>query len=216
MTRPMDRAPARALRRLTHTPTPPADMERCVRCGVTLPPEHRHLLERAYGALACACDRCARYYEGAGVAEGLYVTVPQRYQYLRDFRLSDEQWDDLLIPVNMAFIFVKSATQRPIAYYPSPAGATESLLTLERWEALASENPALASLAPDVEALLINRTREARDYYLAPIDACYELVGIIRTRWRGLSGGDEVWKAVARFFADLRARSVELGGASDA
>ena len=211
-------APVRALRRLARAPTPPADVERCVRCGIALPPEHRHLLARggaALASLACVCTRCAPLYEG-GAADATYVVVPQRYLALSEFALSDAQWDDLMMPVNMAFIFLRGAARRAVAFYPSPAGATESLLTLEHWETLARENPILASLTPDVEALLINRLREARDYYLVPIDACYELVGRIRANWRGLSGGEEVWRSVSAFYATLRAKSLVVRGAPDA
>ena len=42
-----------------------------------------------------------------------------------------------------------------------------------------------------------------REHWLVPIDDCYELVGLIRTRWRGFGGGEEVWDAIARFFDDL-------------
>jgi hypothetical protein len=64
----------------------------------------------------------------------------------------------------------------------------------------------------DVEALLVNRVAHARgsaqaEYYLVPIDECYKLVGIIRTHWRGLSGGTEVWQELGRFFTGLRNRT---------
>ena len=61
-------------------------------------------------------------------------------------------------------------------------------------------NPVLAELEPDVEALLVNRARGAREHWLVPIDDCYALVGLIRTRWRGLSGGEEVWREIDAFF----------------
>jgi hypothetical protein len=94
----------------------------------------------------------------------------------------------------------------------------ESLLTLEGWGELVAANPQLKTLQPDVEALLLNRVRDAREHYIAPIDRCYELVGLIRISWRGLSGGQEVWERIAAFFADLRAHAVEKGetGTSDA
>jgi hypothetical protein len=94
-----------------------------------------------------------------------------------------------------------------VAFYPGPAGATESLLDLGGWHELARENPILADMEPDVEALLVNRVGSAREYYLAPIDACYKLVGLIRSSWRGLSGGAEAWEAIGQFFAELRERS---------
>jgi hypothetical protein len=210
------RVPIEALRRLARKPAPPALVERCELCGVALAPEHRHLLDRASGTLACACSPCALLFERGGAAHGKYLTVPRRTLALDDFQLSDEQWDDLMIPVNMAFIYVSSAAKRAVAYYPSPAGATESLLNLEHWEELVQANPILTELAPDVEALLINRVRDAHDVYLVPIDACYQLVGLIRSTWRGLGGGAEVWTAIAAFFASLRERAIVVEGGAHA
>ena len=94
-----------------------------------------------------------------------------------------------------------------MALYPSPAGATESLLPLEAWQQIVENNPILKQMQPDVEALLVNRTHETRDYYYVSIDECYKLVGLIRSHWRGLSGGTEVWKEIGRFFARLKERS---------
>ncbi len=94
-----------------------------------------------------------------------------------------------------------------LAFYPSPAGATESLLSLAAWEALVADNPWLTELKPDVEALLVNRVEGAREYYRVPIDRCYELVGLIRAHWRGMSGGSEAWSAIHEFFARLKPSS---------
>ena len=115
-----------------------------------------------------------------------------------------------MIPINVAFFF-SSEPGRVTALYPSPAGATESLLTLEAWEELAAENPVLHELEPDVEALLVNRLETTRDYYRAPIDECYRLVGLIRANWRGLSGGQAVWRELAQFFELLKQRSTVRG-----
>ena len=51
---------------------------------------------------------------------------------------------------------------RASRFYPSPMGATESLLGLDAWERLEAANPVLGELEPDVEALLVNRARGAR------------------------------------------------------
>jgi hypothetical protein len=83
------------------------------------------------------------------------------------------------------------------------------MLTLEGWDELVADNPLLGRLEPDVEALLINRVGGARDHYIAPIDRCYELVGLIRISWRGLSGGQEVWDRIATFFSELRAAATD-------
>ena len=165
--------------------------------------------------------------------------------------MTDEQWDDLMIPVNMVYIFYSFGSPRPpttgsgehtqgeagvemreggrpqgslphtspppplqrvMAFYPSPAGAMESLLSLEGWDELVRSNPILNDLEPDVEALLINRVQNRggdsyREHFIVPIDACYELVGLIRLKWKGLSGGEEVWTAIAEFFTNLRTKS---------
>ena len=103
-----------------------------------------------------------------------------------------------------------------MAYYPSPAGSTESLLGLDAWEEIVRNNPTLTRMGPDVEALLVNRTQERHDYFIAPIDQCYKLTGIIRMHWRGFSGGDAVWSEVDKYFFELERRSTTTGGAANA
>jgi hypothetical protein len=92
-------------------------------------------------------------------------------------------------------------------------GATESQLELRSWQDLERRNPILAGLDSDVEALLVNRARGADRQWLVPLDECYALVGVIRTHWRGLTGGREVWQQLERFFDELdsRARSATEG-----
>ena len=67
----------------------------------------------------------------------------------------------------------------------------------------------LAAMVPDVEALLVNRARGARSHWLVPIDDCYGLVGLMRTHWRGFTGGRELWEELERFFAELDAKAME-------
>ncbi len=64
-----------------------------------------------------------------------------------------------------------------VGVYPSPAGATESELPLGAWDAVLAAAPALATLAPDVEAALVRARGSRVEAYLVPIDVCYELVG---------------------------------------
>ena len=179
--------------------------ERCELCGAVLAPTHQHLVEPATRQLRCCCDACAVLFSGR--QEGKLRRVPRRVQRLDDFHMSDIQWDDLHIPINLAFFFYSTAAQREVAVYPSPAGATESLLPLDAWQELVAQNAVLGELEPDVEALIVNRIDVAGDFYRVPIDECYRLVGLIRANWRGLSGGGEVWDAIGQFFASLNAKA---------
>ena len=111
-----------------------------------------------------------------------------------------------MLPINLAFFYHDSVQNRVLAMYPSPAGATESLLSLQAWCELEADNPALQKMEPDVEALLVNRIGATQEYFLVPIDECYRLVGLIRANWRGLSGGTEVWKEIKGFFDRLKTK----------
>lgn len=186
-------------------------IEHCDLCGVALAAEHDHLIEPQTRKLVCACTACALLFSSQ--QNGRYRRVPREIEMLSDFRLSDMQWESLHLPINLAFFFNSSPAQRVIAVYPSPAGATESLLTLEAWSDLVAANPILGELQADVEALLVNRVGPLREYIRVPIDECFKLVGIIRMHWRGLSGGTEVWREINCYFESLKVRSVARGGA---
>jgi Family of unknown function (DUF5947) len=162
---------------------------------------HRHLLDVTSRKPVCACDPCALRFQN--VVGGRFMLIPRDARALPGFQMTEATWERLALPINLAFFFHNTSTDKLTAMYPSPAGAMESLLPLASWQELVAENPALTDLKPDVEALLVNRVGAARDYYIAPIDACYELVGLVRTRWRGLSGGETVWGAVEQYFARL-------------
>ncbi len=65
----------------------------------------------------------------------------------------------------------------------------------------------LAAAAPDVEAILISRGTDGVEYFLVPIDACYELAGRMRMLWRGFDGGSEARQSIAEFLKSVRSRS---------
>jgi len=192
---------------------------KCELCSVGMGEEHPHLVELATRQILCACEACALLFDG--MEKSRYKRVSRNSQHLTDFTMSDGQWESLMIPINMAFLFRSSLEGRMIALYPSPAGAVESLLPLDAWAEIASTNPILHRLKADIEALLVNRVGHAHgtghaQYYIAPIDECYKLVGLIRSNWKGLSGGTEVWIEVGRFFAELRAKSEVVDGGANA
>lgn len=184
------------------------EVERCELCARALPDDHDHLLEPVGRALSCVCGPCVVLFGGSGPRK----RVPRRVRRLTDLRISDAQWDALRLPIDLAYFVRSSVRNAPVAYYPSPAGATESLLSLEAWRAMSHEQPILDRMEPDVEALLVNRVGVGRgvaaaEYFLAPIDQCYRLVGLIRSHWSGLSGGTQVWSTITAFFDGLRARA---------
>jgi Family of unknown function (DUF5947) len=181
--------------------------ERCELCSEPIPPEHRHLLEVSTREMMCVCRPCSILFDREAASEGRYRLIPDRHLFLKDFEMSDVQWESLRVPVDMAFFFYSTPAERVAAFYPSPMGPTESLLKLSAWEELERCNPVLGGMERDVEALLVNRVQGAREHFLVPIDECYSLVGLIRMHWRGLSGGREVWEEIGRFFEELRERS---------
>ncbi len=192
-----------------------AAVERCELCGTDVAAaEHEHLIELASRKLLCACRPCAILFSG-GVGTK-YKSVPRRTRFLPDFKLTDGQWDGLLIPISIAFIFQSTPDGKIVALYPSPAGPTESLLALDSWDEIVRDNPVLQKMEPDVEALLVNRVGDAREHYLAPVDECYKLVGLIRAHWRGFSGGQKVWEEIEVFFAGLKERGSPAGETSRA
>lgn len=176
--------------------------ERCDLCSVRLSDRHQHLVDAQARCLLCACDACAILFGSRG--ETKYRRVPRDVRFLRAFHLSDQCWSGFAIPIGLAFLYGSSAAQQILAVYPSPAGPTEASVDSDAWQELLAENPVLSRLNPDVEALLINRLLNAREYFIAPIDECYKLTGLIRKHWRGLSGGDDAWQQISAFFERLK------------
>ncbi|MFD0266414.1 DUF5947 family protein [Streptomyces sp. NPDC127106] len=197
------------LRRFTG-PRPPRP-EACELCGVPVAEQgHRHLVETEKRALVCACIPCALLFDRPGAGAGRYRTVPDRYLTDPAHRLDDSAWERLRIPVGVAFFFRNAALDRLVALYPSPAGATESELDPQTWQTVLGTGRLAAMLEPDVEALLLRRTRDRTECHLVPIDICYELVGRMRLLWQGFDGGAEARAALTAFFAEVEQRARAL------
>jgi hypothetical protein len=190
--------------------------EACELCGAPAPEPHRHVVDLEGRRLLCACTPCALLFTREGAGQGRYRAVPDRWLALPAFAVSPALWDELQVPVGLAFFFRSSRLARTVACYPGPAGATESELSLDAWDAVLAADPEVAGLAPDVEAVVVARDlagagAEAPEAYVVPIDACYALVGRLRLLWRGFDGGTEAHRAVVDFLADVRRRSGRHG-----
>lgn len=178
----------------------PIPQERCDLCGVDVPSDHRHLLQIEMRAIVCVCEPCWAFRSG----DAEYRPTGSRVMWLDELEFPDELWAAFSIPIGLAFFFRSSATGSVIALYPSPAGATESELDLHGWGELVALNPVLGELEVDAEALVVDRLSTPPRYAIAPIDRCYQLVGMIRATWEGISGGDAVEAAIATFFDTLQ------------
>ncbi len=201
-------AASSALERFARRTTPAGQApEQCELCSERIPREHRHLLEVATRQIQCVCQACSILFGSEAASQGKSRLIPDRRLFLDGFQMTDAQWEDLRVPVGMAFLIHSTPDGQVAAFYPSPAGATESLLTMDAWAELEGSNPALRGMKWDVEALLVNRARGARQYFLVPIDDCYCLVALIRGHWKGVSGGQQVWHEIAQFFEALKRRS---------
>jgi hypothetical protein len=194
-----------ALRRLQmrQMPEGPQPIEaNCDLCGTSMPEDHRHLLQLEERSIVCVCESCWALRSG----DAEYRPTGSRVVWLEDLALPDDLWARFRIPIGLAF-FLRTG-DGVVAFYPSPAGATESELDLGVWDELVRLNPVLEDLGPEGETLIVDRmSRDGLRCAIAPTDQAYRLVGLVKASWHGISGGPEVGKAVDAFFDDLRERA---------
>jgi Family of unknown function (DUF5947) len=196
----------------SNRPAPEPAEERCEMCSETISDEHQHVVNVADRQLMCVCRACYLLFTD-NKADLRYRAVPDRYLAFEDFALDRRAWEALQIPVGVAFFFTNSALGRTVAFYPGPAGATESELDLDSWNAISGADSRVRLLADDVEALLVRVPEDGESAqpqtYLVPIDACYEFVGRLRMLWRGFDGGQEARQFIDSFFAQIQARALK-------
>jgi hypothetical protein len=178
--------------------------DRCALCAAPVEGRHGHVVEAATGGVLCVCRGCAGVFDHAS---GRFRRIPDRVVALDALRMSDEDWSAFAIPVGLAFFRRNSAQSKVQAFYPSPLGAVETSVPEPAWESLVGAHPELASMEPDVEAFLVRVSNRRRECFIAPLDECHALIGLIRREWRGFTGGDGVAPALDRFFAELREKS---------
>jgi uncharacterized protein DUF5947 len=195
------------IRAIRGTPEPAG--ERCEMCSEPIADEHQHVVNVEGRQLMCVCRGCYLLFTQDN-AELRYRAVPDRYLTFPDFALDRRRWEALQIPVGLAFFFRNSALGRTVAFYPGPAGATESELDLAAWNDIRAADPRVEMLAEDTEALLVrvpDSDGAPPECHLLPIDACYEFVGRLRMLWRGFDGGQDVRDFIENFFRVVEVRS---------
>ncbi len=205
----------------SNRPVAEAAGERCEMCNEVITDEHQHVVNVAGRQLMCVCRACYLLFTDTD-AELRYRAVPDRYLAFPDFALDRRAWDALQIPVGVAFFFTNSALSRTVAFYPGPAGACESELDLDAWNAISAADSRVSLLSDDVEALLVRVPETDGSHpssgegesgqpqsYLVPIDACYEFVGRLRMLWRGFDGGQQARQFIDEFFTRIAARASE-------
>lgn len=206
MTSPYD-----VLSRITNRRAPEPAGERCEMCSEAIVDEHQHVVNVTGRQLMCVCRGCYLLFTDDH-AQLRYRAVPDRYLAFPRFALDRRAWEALQIPVGLAFFFRNSALDRTVAFYPGPAGATESELDLDAWNAISAADLRVHLLADDVEALLVRVPDDEAsppECYLVPIDACYEFVGRLRMLWHGFDGGQHAREFIDGFFGRIAARSKE-------
>jgi hypothetical protein len=178
-----------------------AETEVCELCAARVAEEHPHLYDTGAGEVRCVCHPCSVLFADDGAGEGRYRLVPRRR-----LRLPPVDTGVLGVPVGLVF-FVPRSDGTVTAQGPSPAGAMRWEVEAAAWQRLAATVPHLATMTPDVEALLVNTVRGLHEHWIVPVDDCYRMIALVRREWRGLSGGGAVWSAVEQFFGELTERS---------
>ncbi len=196
------------LRRIANRPPPDPDVEKCEMCAEVIGDEHPHVVDIESRGLMCTCRGCYLLFT-AEQAHLRFRAVPDRYLSFPEIDIDGASWSQLEIPVGLAFLFSNSVLGSTVAFYPGPAGVTESELDLKAWSSIVDANPSLGTLRPDVEALLVHTTDHGEEFrcFLVPIDACYELAGRLRLVWRGFDGGQDAHEQIEAFFAQVAERS---------
>ena len=195
---------------------PPASAARCA--PSRSPSSTRTWSTSTAAALMCTCRPCYLLF----TAERRRAALPRRARPLPVLpglrarrRASGTSWRSRSAWRSSSR---NSVLGRTVAFYPGPAGATESELPLGAWERSWRPTRSCARCCPTSRRCSCGRPSAAgrrRSAYLVPIDACYELVGRLRQVWRGFDGGQEA-RARARRRSSPVWRPAQPAGADEA
>ena len=179
---------------------------RCELCPIGIGEDHRHLLHLDERRIVCVCETCWSMRSG----DPEFRPPGARTLWLDDFDLPDERVGGVPDPDRPGVPDAQRASAAAVvALYPSPAGATESELELDGVGRAVRGQP--GPRAPRARRRGADRRPHRRPRTATrscPIDQCYRLVGLIKARWEGITGGRGVDAAIAEFFDGLRARAV--------
>jgi hypothetical protein len=150
----------------------------CELCAVPLSEAHDHLLQPTERRLACACAACACLFPSAGTAR--YLRVRTRVRRIPGMALDDAALRALDVPVRLAFVAPSRLHARIFATYPNAGGATESVVPDAAWAELVTVFPVLADVEPELEGLLIDHIGGRTDCFIATIDVCHRVIGLLR------------------------------------
>ncbi len=90
----------------------------------------------------CACRACKILFDSGAAGGGHYRLVPERRLRFPGFEIDDGRGRSC--GYRSTWRSSSTSTEgRVVAYYPSPAGPTESLLELDAWSELERANPVL-------------------------------------------------------------------------
>ena len=81
--------------------------ERCELCSAELIHDHPHLVELVSRQILCACDGCALLFDGTERLK--FKRVSRSIRSLSEFEMTDAEWNNLVIPINLAFFFAPAS-----------------------------------------------------------------------------------------------------------
>ena len=191
-----------------HPARPPAG-ERCDMCAEPITDAHQHVVDLESRALMCTCRACYLLFT-ADRATLRYRAVPDRYLSFPDVTLGPARLGRPADPGRAGLPVPQLGAGPGGRVLPGTRGRHRVRAAARRLAADPGRPPAAGLLRPDVEALLVRGAgpdRAGLDCHLVPIDACYELVGRLRSLWRGFDGGQQADAAIDAFFDDVGRRS---------